>query len=83
MKTYAMNPVRHLMRALTLSSGLLLSSWAQAAEFDGTQLSPLWGLPFAGILLSIAIMPLPGVSDNLATGWPLQRVILMTICSGS
>jgi Na+/H+ antiporter NhaD/arsenite permease-like protein len=25
---------------------------------DGAQFSPLWGLPFAGILLSIAIMPL-------------------------
>ena len=31
---------------------------ALAAEFDGSQLSPLWGMPFAGILLSIALMPL-------------------------
>ena len=31
---------------------------AQAADIDGTQLSAWWGLPFAGMLLSIAIMPL-------------------------
>lgn len=31
---------------------------ALAAEFDGSQLSPLWGVPFAGLLLSIALMPL-------------------------
>ncbi|CAN5397612.1 sodium:proton antiporter [soil metagenome] len=29
-----------------------------AAGFDGTALSPLWGAPFAGLLLSIALMPL-------------------------
>ncbi len=29
-----------------------------AADFDGSQLSPLWGVPFAGLLLSIALMPL-------------------------
>lgn len=50
--------VRHLLRALALGSALLLSTWAQAADLDGAQFSPLWGLPFAGILLSIAIMPL-------------------------
>jgi len=31
---------------------------ALAADFDGSQLSPLWGVPFAGLLLSIALMPL-------------------------
>ena len=31
---------------------------AAAAEFDGASLSPLWGVPFAGILLSIALLPL-------------------------
>jgi len=31
---------------------------AAAAEFDGRSLSPLWGVPFAGILLSIALLPL-------------------------
>jgi Na+/H+ antiporter NhaD/arsenite permease-like protein len=42
---------------------LLMTVWlaplgAHAAELDGSQLSAWWGLPFAGILLSIAVLPL-------------------------
>ena len=37
---------------------MVLPSWAFAADFDGAQLSAIWGIPFAGILLSIALMPL-------------------------
>jgi Na+/H+ antiporter NhaD/arsenite permease-like protein len=36
----------------------LLPQLVVAAQVDGRQLSPLWGVPFAGILLSIALMPL-------------------------
>lgn len=36
----------------------LLPGVAAAAEINGAQLSPLWGIPFAGILLSIALLPL-------------------------
>ncbi len=31
---------------------------AQAADFDGASLQAWWGIPFAGVLLSIAILPL-------------------------
>jgi len=31
---------------------------AFAADFDGAQLTAVWGIPFAGILLCIALMPL-------------------------
>ncbi len=40
---------------------LLMAVWpglAAAADIDGSKLSPLWGVPFAGILLCIALMPL-------------------------
>jgi Na+/H+ antiporter NhaD/arsenite permease-like protein len=37
---------------------LLLPLTASAASLNGATLSALWGLPFAGILLSIAIVPL-------------------------
>ena len=37
---------------------LLCPAWARAADLDGATLSPLWGVPFAGILLSIALFPL-------------------------
>jgi Na+/H+ antiporter NhaD/arsenite permease-like protein len=55
------NPETKNMRLLhwLAAAGLFaLPGLAQAAEFDGSQLSPLWGVPFAGILLSIALMPL-------------------------
>jgi hypothetical protein len=37
---------------------MLFPALARAADFDGAVLSPLWGVPFAGILLSIALLPL-------------------------
>jgi Na+/H+ antiporter NhaD/arsenite permease-like protein len=41
-------------------AGALLSMpiGASAADVDGSRLSALWGLPFAGVLLCIALMPL-------------------------
>ena len=36
----------------------LISGGAFAAELQGSELSALWGVPFAGVLLSIALMPL-------------------------
>ncbi len=37
---------------------IALPSLALANPIDGTQLSKLWGAPFAGLLLSIALLPL-------------------------
>jgi Na+/H+ antiporter NhaD/arsenite permease-like protein len=37
---------------------MVLPGWAWAADLDGAQLSAAWGIPFAGVLLSIALMPL-------------------------
>ena len=46
-------------RHLTALSGMLFCAGpALAADFDGARLSVLWSLPFAGLLLSIALMPL-------------------------
>ena len=36
----------------------VLPGLANAADFDGSRLSVAWAIPFAGILLSIALMPL-------------------------
>ncbi|STZ75921.1 sodium:proton antiporter [Bergeriella denitrificans] len=46
------------MRHLPLSALLFTPALAHAADFDGATLSLLWGLPFALILLSIALCPL-------------------------
>jgi Na+/H+ antiporter NhaD/arsenite permease-like protein len=37
---------------------MLCPGFAAAAEFDGARLSVWWAIPFVGILLSIALMPL-------------------------
>jgi len=46
-----------LLLAIALSC-LGAPSAALAADFDGAQLTAAWGIPFAGILLCIALMPL-------------------------
>ena len=48
-----MKPYRWMLTLLTICPGL-----AFGADLDGSQLSVLWGVPFAGILLSIAVLPL-------------------------
>ena len=49
----------HLARLLlALVLPLALGLPAHAAEFDGRQLHAVWAVPFAGLLLSIALLPL-------------------------
>ena len=43
---------------VTLSTGAALAAGGDAPAIDGRTLGLAWGLPFAGILLSIALMPL-------------------------
>ena len=45
-------------RTLACVLGLAVPLAGQAAELDGRALSAWWGLPFAGVLLSIALFPL-------------------------
>lgn len=51
-------PMPHCLRGMLLIAAGLLPGLAQAAEIDGSALSVLWGVPFAGLLLSIALVPL-------------------------
>ncbi len=61
---------------LALCPGLAL-----AADIDGSKLSVLWGVPFAGILLSIALMPLLAPSfwhhhfGKVAAAWALSFLL--------
>ncbi|SCK18277.1 sodium:proton antiporter [Vogesella sp. LIG4] len=50
-------------RLLCCLALLAMPALAQAATLDGASLSLAWGLPFAGILLSIALFPIvaPGI----------------------
>lgn len=71
-----MKSYRWLLGLLGACPGLVF-----AADFDGGQLSVLWGVPFAGILLSIALMPLlmPGFWHHhfgkVAAAWALAFLL--------
>jgi len=67
----------------------MLPGLAHASEFDGVQLSVLWGVPFAGILLSIALMPLlvPHFWHHhfgkVAAGWALAFLLPFAVVFGA
>jgi len=75
------------VQALALA-GALLPGLARAAELDGAQLSVLWGVPFAGVLLSIALMPLVAPIfwhhhfGKVAAAWGLAFLIPFAITFG-
>ena len=68
--------------------GVMMPAMANAAEIDGSALSVLWGVPFAGILLSIALMPLflPNFWHHhfgkVAAGWALAFLVPFAITFG-
>jgi Na+/H+ antiporter NhaD/arsenite permease-like protein len=67
---------------------LLCGASAHAADIDGRQLVAWWGIPFAGVLLSIAIMPLaaPRVWHHhfgkIAFGWALAFLLPFAVVFG-
>jgi Na+/H+ antiporter NhaD/arsenite permease-like protein len=75
-------------RPLLAACLLLLPLAAGAAEFDARSLSPLWGVPFAGILLSIALCPLltPWFwhrhYGKVAAGWALAFLVPFALIHG-
>ncbi|MBD9393923.1 sodium:proton antiporter [Acidovorax sp. ACV01] len=62
---------------------------AVAADIDGSTLSVLWGVPFAGILLSIALMPLMAPIfwhhhfGKVAAAWGLVFLVPFAITFGA
>ncbi len=81
-----MNKVLRCACVLALGFAPLL---ANAAELDGRQLSAWWGLPFAGILLSIAVLPLVAPQfwhhhyGKVAVAWALAFLVPFTIVFGA
>ena len=68
--------------------GLAAASPAMASEIDGASLGVIWGIPFAGMLLSIAVLPLlaPIVWHHhfgkIALGWALLLVVPLSLTAG-
>ena len=83
-----MKPWRLAARAALVMGALLLGGLAQAAELDGSQLAVWWGVPFAGILLSIAVMPLVVPFfwhhhfGKVAAGWALAFLLPFALTFG-
>ena len=68
---------------------LIAPGFAMAADFDGARLSPLWGVPFAGILLSIALLPLITPSfwhhhyGKISAAWSLAFLLPFAVTHGA
>ncbi|WP_144182616.1 sodium:proton antiporter [Elioraea rosea] len=64
-----------------LCAGVLLAAPAEAAEVDARTLSPWWTLPFVGVLLSIAVVPLVNAHfwhrfyGLVMLGWALAFIV--------
>jgi Na+/H+ antiporter NhaD/arsenite permease-like protein len=77
-------------RGLSLSMlGLLWApAGAQAAELDGSRFSVAWAVPFAGMLLSIALLPLLAPKlwhhhfGKIAAGWSLAFLLPFALVFG-
>ena len=70
---------------------VLMGLWpglAAAADFDGSQLSVLWAVPFASLLLSIAVLPLVAPFfwhhhfGKVAAGWSLAFLVPFALVFG-
>nr|WP_244220953.1 sodium:proton antiporter [Paraburkholderia aromaticivorans] len=75
-----------------LAAALTLAGWPQpasAATLDGATLSALWGLPFAGVLLSIAVFPLIAPAfwhhhfGKIAAAWALVFLVPFALSFGA
>ncbi|MDR6419700.1 Na+/H+ antiporter NhaD/arsenite permease-like protein [Paraburkholderia phenoliruptrix] len=83
---------RAVPSSMVLVAVLTLMSWPQlacAATLNGASLSALWGLPFAGVLLSIAVFPLvaPAVWHHhfgkIAAAWALAFLVPFAFAFGA
>ncbi|CAB4049013.1 hypothetical protein LMG9964_02662 [Paraburkholderia phenoliruptrix] len=83
---------RAVPSSMVLVAVLTLTSWPQlacAATLNGASLSALWGLPFAGVLLSIAVFPLvaPAVWHHhfgkIAAAWALAFLVPFAFAFGA
>ncbi len=80
--------LKQVLVRLAVPMALCWPGLSQAAEIDGGMLSVWWGVPFAGMLLSIAIVPLaaPGIWHHhfgkIAAAWSLAFLLPFAIAFG-
>jgi Na+/H+ antiporter NhaD/arsenite permease-like protein len=67
---------------------MLVPGLCRATDLDGSRLSPGWGFPFAGILLSIALLPLLAPAfwhrhfGKVSAAWSLAFLLPFTVVHG-
>jgi len=76
------------MRIAALATGVLAAGPAWAAGVPGEQLTLVWAIPFMGVLLSIALMPLFAAHlwhhhyGKIAAGWAVALLAPLAIVFG-
>jgi len=76
-------------RAALAAAAALCAPLAHGAEIEGARLGLAWGLPFAGMLLSIALLPLLASRlwhhhvGKIAAGWALAFLLPFTLVHGA
>ncbi|WP_374445616.1 sodium:proton antiporter [Stella sp.] len=89
-----MTRARRVLAALTAGIGAMAAAppamaAAEAPHIDGSVLGLLWAVPFAGILLSIAIMPLVAPAfwhhhfGKVSAAWAVAFVVPATLVFGA
>jgi len=77
-----------LIKALLSMLAVLSPTLGWTAQLDGSQLSAWWGLPFAGVLLSIAVLPLLASQlwhhhyGKITAAWALAFLIPYALSQG-
>jgi len=77
-----------LTRRLRTAALLLLPGVSWAADLSGSQLSPFWALPFVGVLLSMALIPLQAPMfwhhhfGKVTLGWSLTFLVPFALVFG-
>lgn len=83
---------RAVCTGMGLAAALTLAGWPQlasAATLDGAAMSALWGLPFAAMLLSIAVFPLIAPVfwhhhfGKIAAAWALVFLVPFALSFGT
>jgi Na+/H+ antiporter NhaD/arsenite permease-like protein len=80
---------RHALAAIAAAALIASPLPAFAAELDGRSLGLVWAIPFAGILLSIAVMPLVAPhawehhQGKIAAGWALLVLVPLALLYGA
>jgi len=87
---YGTAPMKKTVRlAAAAVLPMMFPALAMAADLDGSKLSAIWGIPFAGLLLSIALMPLLAPSvwhhhyGKISAAWALAFLLPFAAIHGA